>query len=515
MNIGFVTFFAFRPHVEHVFALSEMAKEQGHRVFFLSCDSALSSCYRREITKSSRVECVKCTIGGLRSYAKSNVTSALGLKDNPDKTNVDYSGWGHSSSCTLLRTESDEDKARPEFVELKTRLSEAAHEAFNITRAWIGKEKLDAIVCFNGRMDATRGVMEAARFSKTTFVSVERAFGDGLLLLPNIDCLGLEEIHRVVSEYRQYPLSQDQAARAAKVVVSRFLKKNVTEWRAYNLDSVDKEWPLKGEKKILILPSSFNELDGHPDWQIKWRDQFHAFTSVVRDLGFSSSSYVMRGHPNWSERIGATGGEEIEKQYKKWAEQNGILYIPGASNISTKNLIAQADILILNGGSAAFEGGLLGKQIISLVNANYKFAGFVVNYLSEEDRSNLATLQQHNPREIIRLTLRFLYSWCFRAMQFTNEFRALDSIHYQYSAKTSGEKLLKIISTGMLHPDDPSYADNTAGEEHIINLIINHEWEKVYDYPMNDDRPPERKFKRRFMFRFIDDFRALFPSGDR
>jgi hypothetical protein len=517
MNIGFVSYFAFRPHVEHLYALSKLATQKGHNAYFLSCDSALSTCYRRELTRKSRISsCITCTLGGVRAYPVSPVESARSFIKNEINSSVNATDWGRSSACTILRTESQEDKNSAAFINLKNRLSASARESFSIAIQWIRKNKLDAIVCFNGRMDATRGVMEAARFEKIRFVSMERTWGNGLLLLPEADCLGLQEIHRIVTEFREYPLTKFQAVRAAKIVISRFLKKKTTEWRAYNLNSIDEEWPVANtQKKILILPSSFNEYDGHPDWQMKWTDQFDAFTNIVRDLELPPNCYVMRGHPNWSQNVGATGGERIEQHYQKWAAEKGILYIPGNSRTSTKNLIAQSDLVILNGGSAAIEAGLLGKQIISLVETTYKHAGFVINYLSKEDKPNLDRLKEHDPTQSIRLTLRFLYSWGFRVMQYTREIIAMDAIHYRYLSSLDGTKLMKIIETGHVHPDDSSFDQNTDGEDEIISLAQKEEWAQIDAFQENrDDAISEIQFSRKSAFRIIDSVRDLFPPGD-
>jgi hypothetical protein len=327
--------------------------------------------------------------------------------------------------------------------------------------------------------------------------------------------LGLKEIHRMVQKFRDYPLSEEQAIKAAKIVTSRFLKKNKTEWRAYNLNSVDQKWPVKDAlKKVLILPSSFNEYDGHPEWKMKWNDQFGAFNNVIKDLGLPVNSFIMRGHPGWSQSIGATDGSKIESHYLTWANSSGVHYIPGSSNISTQGLINQADIVILNGGSAAIEAGLLGKKVISLVETTYKYAGFVINYLSSEDKSNLLQLDNNDPATIIRLTLRFLYSWGFRVMQYTREVNALNAINYKYYGVLDAKKVIKILLDGELMPDDSAYAENQEEENEVVKLVKNSEWEKIDNHPVELNKEIETKFQRKTAFRFIDSLRSIRPPGD-
>lgn len=520
MNIGFVSYFAFRPHVEHVYVLSKLVEQAGHRVFSLSCDGSLRTCYKRELTKTSRaVECLRCTAGGLRSYPISNLTSARSYKRKEDSAmhDRDLPPWGHSSACTVHRAETDLEKNSETFKKLKTRLSRSAWQSYQISLRWIEDKQLDAIVCFNGRMEATRGVLEAAKFKNIRFVSVERTWGDGLLLLPESDCLGLRELHRMVLEYKDHPLTENQAYKATRVVASRFLKKNVTEWRAYNLNSMAQEWPLQGaKKKVLILPSSYNEYDGHPDWKMQWSNQFDAFNNVVRHLGLPYDSFVMRGHPNWSETIGATRGEQIEYHYSKWAKENNIHYIHATSNISTQSLIAQADLVILNGGSAALEAGILGKPIISLVETAYKHAGFVTNYLSLNDQSNLDSVFRLDPKTIRIMTIRFLYTWCFRFMQYTREIKALDSLHYAYSKELNAGKLIQIIHSGKVHSDDEEIGTEETHEQEILPLIENNEWERIFSHAGSEqNNPTQITYPRRKLFKAIDKLRSLLPVGDR
>ena len=70
MRIGFASIFSFRPHVEHLHYVAMLAREAGHETRFLTCDSQLALCYSRALKDSARaVECPKCMLGGIRSFA--------------------------------------------------------------------------------------------------------------------------------------------------------------------------------------------------------------------------------------------------------------------------------------------------------------------------------------------------------------------------------------------------------------------------------------------------------------
>jgi hypothetical protein len=218
MRIGFSSIFSWRPHTEHLYYLSTLAREAGHETFFLTCDADLQSCYNRELHPSRTAwrHCVSCRIGGVRSYARTNV-DAIGALDFGSAAQPPHpTNWSHSSAGTLGRFESAEDFAGSDFAALVKRLEPAARRAYAGARSWIERHNLDAIVLFNGRIDATRGVFEAAQAVGARCVSLERTwFGDGLQLLPDENCLGLRSIDRMVDEWRGVPLQRAQAQRAA------------------------------------------------------------------------------------------------------------------------------------------------------------------------------------------------------------------------------------------------------------------------------------------------------------
>lgn len=164
MRIGFTTVFAWRPHVEHMHFLAQLARKGGHETRFLSCDADLSSCYTRELRphENRLLQCTACRIGGLRSFESSGGQS-LGQLSAPDaKLPEDSSEWSRSSASTLKRFETDEEYESSQFQEIANRLRKPTEQAYAAALRWIETERLDGIVLFNGRMDATRGVLEAA-----------------------------------------------------------------------------------------------------------------------------------------------------------------------------------------------------------------------------------------------------------------------------------------------------------------------------------------------------------------
>lgn len=525
MRIGFSSIYAWRPHVEHLHYLAGLARQAGHQVSFLTCDADLSSCYTKEVrpSRSDAVHCMGCRIGGLRSYESSGIHSIGQLADDHLVMPDGASSWCRSSASTLGRFESDTDFESAEFHALVDRLDGPTRRAYGAARRWIDRERLDAICLFNGRMDATRAVLEAARAAELPFVSVERTwFGDGLLMLPGENCIGLHTADTMVRDWRNLPLTQAQALRAASHVASRFLRRNGKEWRAYNLSARTTDWPIaQSRRRVLLVPGSRNEVWGHPDWTSKWKEHTAAFDALMEHLGLSADDVVLRCHPNWGEYIGSTDGSKAERHYTDWAKRRGIHCIASTDPTSTLGLIELCDAVVVCGGSAALEAGLLGKQVIAVSPSVYQEAGFQSNADSPESLRSLvlhATLDAAThglqSAHIARQTLRFAYTMIYRLSQYVNQVRCVTTTRYEYFEGADLGRLPNLLRTGVLQADDASHARDLTGEDEVLGLIARRQWQTLLESAPGLPNAPRRSVRRRWFLRPIDHLREALPRGD-
>jgi len=246
MRIGFASIYSWRPHVSMLHYLAALARQAGHEAYFLTCDGDLADCYTREQKRDrpAWLNCTLCRAGGVRSFEACNVSSIGQFESNGLVLSQRSKDWALSSASTLGRFETDEDFAGPEFAALAQRLEIPAREAYAAARRWIDANKLTAICVFNGRFEATRAICEAARDAGIRYLTSERTwFGDGIQLYPDENCLGLRSVDKMMRDWRDRPLTRDQAFQAAKHVAARFLRKNDKEWRAYNVNASAASWP--------------------------------------------------------------------------------------------------------------------------------------------------------------------------------------------------------------------------------------------------------------------------------
>ncbi|SSW69713.1 hypothetical protein AVE30378_03678 [Achromobacter veterisilvae] len=524
MRIGYASIYSWRPHVEHLYYLAGITRDAGHSVSFLACDGDLSGCYPKALhpERSGWVHCLRCRAGNIRSFSARDCCSIGSLADDTVPVSEGAYEGCLSSASTLGRFESDSDFQSPAFHAIVRSLAAGTQKAYSAALRWIERERLEAVCLFNGRMDATRGVMEAARSAGIPFVSLERTwFGDGVQLLPNENCLGLNGVDRMMTQWRMRPLTRDQALRATRHVAARFLRRNDKEWRAYNVSARTVEWPqADSARRVLLVPGSRNEIWGHPDWASVWPEQTAAYDALIDRFNLKPSELVLRCHPNWGERIGTADGSKAERYYTDWAARRGVHCIASTDTASTLGLIERCDALVVAGGSAALEGGILGKQVIAMGPSIYQQAGFQSDAMSPDALQGLTLTPASDTLTSVRIarqTLRFAYTMAYRVPQYVEYVRSVTATRYEYREGADAGRLIDMFRNGVIPADDATYAADESGEDDVLAMVARREWEALHELGganVQGSAIP-RHVHRRWMYRPIDIIRDAFPRGDR
>jgi hypothetical protein len=326
----------------------------------------------------------------------------------------------------------------------------------------------------------------------------------------------------MVREWRDKPLGREQALHAAGRVAARLTRTNTTEWRAYNTQAVRGSWPAEGRRRILLLPSSLNEIWGDPGWESAWPDPLQAYDAIVGHLKLDPKDLVLRCHPNWSERIGKNDGRLPERHYTQWANARGVHVIASGDTTSTMDLIAQCDAIVVAGGSAALEAAAMGRQVIATAPSIYSEAGFRTDVSDPSKVKDLA-LQVDLPdagrraaeRRLRRLGLRFCYTMSRRLPQYAEHVRAITSSQYRYPAGADPQRFIDILRTGRLRADDESFAANELDEDAVIARMESGAWSGLVAPAPPAAGDAARRVQRRWLLRPVDYVRDRMPVGDR
>jgi hypothetical protein len=528
MKIGLCSVYSWRPHVEQMYYLSRLLNDAGIETEYIACRGELPACYTRALRpqRSKLVECALCRIGNFESYPGVSAFT-LGSENagfhgkqplSPDDVYLD---WAASSAATIMRFETGAELETEPFLSMRDGFAISAEISYRSAKAWIERKKLEGILVFNGRMEATRGVCEAAKELGVPYITIERPwFGHGIQMLPNESCLGLQSIGGLIKQWMGQPLSKDQGLLGAKVIAERFLRRNNRESRAYNVNAKQISWPdLGGRWKVLLLPGSRNEVYGHPDWYEEWQERTDGYDALIARYGLSSRDLVLRAHPAWKEKIGSATGERSEIFYRDWCAKRNIRFIPGDSNIDTLSLIRQSDLVVIHASSAALDAGILGKRVVCLSGTNYRHADFVETARNPQEVENLAPLQVtqtiKDKRRIIRQALRFCYAQTNRIPQFVDHVRCERPTTYHYFVGASAQTILSMLKTGQLVPDDATAAENADEESRVVDLVESENWEAIAGGARYVEPGPKVPITRRGLYRYIDSIRQLLPNGDR
>ncbi|WP_434650379.1 capsule biosynthesis protein [Pseudomonas sp. D1-2] len=516
MRIGLVNMFSFRPHVEHLYYLARMLEDGGHEIFYLTCDGAVSNCYSRAIKGKRKLEeCPKCILGGVRSFPVKNVTSVSSGSESLDSDVLDRLAL--SSSCTLNRTESEIEWNEPQVVTVRESLYVPINTVYQSAARWIEDNRIEAVICFNGRMDLPRAITYACEQKNIPYITHERTwFGDGLQLIPNANCLSLKALGDMVKEYDDRPLTAEQARLAGRLAGERFLQKNSLEWRLYNRNPEPAPWPLTSDgPRVLVIPSSKNEFAGHDEWRTEWTDNTKALDDLFEAFSIKPEQVVVRCHPNWAENIGKVVGDRSLSLYKEWAFKNNIYCISSEQKASTYDLIQQADIVVLNGGSSAVEAGVCGKQVICMGPSTYQEAGFLRAFRDKQSLYANDARVSLDPDVVIRKTLRFLYLRSHRFSQYVKYVKAVETTRYRYFEGADPERIISMLKTGKLTADDATFADDGYGEDVVVDALKKKEWAQLAEYEAQPIMLEPLLIRRRFGLRWVDNVRAKMPRGDR
>lgn len=515
MNIGFASIYSARPAPHFMAYLASLASEAGARTFVLTCDGAAGTCSNHLIRdRNATLECALCVAGGLRSFSLGAVTRLKA--GSSDLTGEAARELAYSSAITLSREEATEAFSGPMVLGLQDRLEPGVKTAYHSAREWIRANHLDAVFVYNGRMDMTAAICQASRDENIRFVTVERSslVGHGIWLVPDESCLSLHEFNAMVDCYRVKPLNGRQATLAARILAQKLARRTDLEWRVYNRNAIETAWPKTGGgRRVLILPSSRNELEGNREWDSELVDLEKTLPRFFDKMGIKPGDCLVRGHPLWAERVGRVAQSPANDLWRAICGRLSLTYIPSESRASTQSLIQQADMIVLNASFAAIEAGSLGKQIICFGHSHYERAGLATMISTEADWAKLEQLPPHDPVAVIQATLRFVYTIGWRFPQFVSFVRGVSSTDYVFRPGGSAARLVALVQSGRLVPDDEQVAANDAEEAPVIA-----EFHAGRGAEFARDSAPEPEaasvIKRRLIFRLVDPVRRLMPKGD-
>lgn len=519
MKIGIVSMYPYRPHVQDLVYLSNQLESAGHECSFLLCKASLPTCYYNLFKGKvkSKKQCLKCTIGGFSSYVTNDKIFYIDSKRRSQLAVEDVDYLINSTVGGLGRIENEYEIGDVLDKETRSKLEESVNIVYQNTIDWITKEGIEGVLVFNGRLDVTRAVVLSLNRNDVPFISVENHL-NGVTLNYNADCLSLDFINNINETYKDSYLNEEQAIFAGKIIGEMFLKRQKL-WRTHNVSNQKSTWPNNKTKtkKLLITPSSKYESLGSKDWEVYWtKDYTEGYQKVIEALGVDYTDCVLRCHPFWGENLGSLGkGDKSERHYTKWAEKLGISVISSDDDVSTLDLIKEAEVILVNGGTAGVEAAVLGKKVISVGKSRYYKAGFTLNVLNDEDVENLKTNHTYLDSNLVQTrALRYLFNYHARFEQFHDVITKQTALKNSYfDSKRVAKTIIRIFQEKSIDPYVLTTGGNSEYEMKIIELVNKREWTTLAAEVDDQSTGEGYEIKKRGIFKIFDSIRDKLPAG--
>jgi hypothetical protein len=423
----------------------------------------------------------------------------------------------YSTAVTTSRVENPSDFTSSRVRNLQDALAPGIDIAVGAVERWISRRKIDAMILFNGRLDATAGALYACQRNGVPVLTFDRSLiGHGIYFVPNESCLSTQALESVTSEFRDLPLTSDQVRCAAGFLARRLLRRSRHEFRVFNEGGVPAAWPIQSSPKmrVLVLPSSRNELEGHDEWKSQFVDLPTVLPILLSKLQMIPQEVVIRGHPMWASRFAGQDISPASDFWRQYTSTHGYHFIDSSSRLSTQDLIAQADLIVVNGSSAALESGALGKKIICFGHSNYLTAGIATHIKNGSEWPRLEEVWHKIPEEIVRKTLRYAYCIGWRYPQFVPYVRADGPVRYSFHDGASGERIISMLQSGLVHADCADIDSSTQHEDEVIERFLDNTWQPLAEFEDDPITTPPIQVKRKLLLRWIDPLRAKMSKGD-
>ncbi|MBN6367753.1 hypothetical protein JZL89_20645, partial [Providencia rettgeri] len=459
-------------------------------------------------------------IGGLQSF-NFDVNESIDKYNKISDFKINYRELVKSSSYTLSRIESLSDINSEDVTYFQNLLMPGAKKFFHATINWLKENNIEILILFNGRMDYTRAALEAAKELGIPCITHERPlFGHGLILNLNENCSSLKNIHEINIQFKNKALTKKQSHLAAKLLAERFVGKNNLEWKKYNENpnSVS-EWPnINSNMKILICPSSKNELLGHPDWNTPWGNNTDALDIMLDNNIIRSEDILVRFHPSWAVSFGKINAKKCSEHYLNWCNRRNIKYIPSESSMNTRDLISISDLVILNGSNTILESGAIGKPTLCLGPSPYTHSGAAIDILSFNDLKSISLekILCRDKKEIITSTLRYVYSRAYREPLYVNEVVSKTVTECDFYSSDTQNPIEDVIN-GKFIVNCSSYAESSDEEINIVDSLAKNDnivFSELSNYPTDSITDFNKiNLTRKHIYRLVDWVRNMQAKG--
>jgi hypothetical protein len=376
------------PHLETDLEIANKILDQGHEVFFLTCNSVLKTCFLNPC--HNKIICNVCKskisngikhlnidndhILSISSDYELELPSINEIKSFDDLNNYKYKdcdiGSGVVSSLvSITRDHLFDLESHKELVISGLETSALIYEDFSSV---IKKYKPDVVVLFNGRFLESKPVLHLCHMHNIKFYTHERGGQLDRFMFrenstPHSLDYGKTEIDLLWNN------SKEDKYFIGKKFYEERRNKIIQNWHVYNKNQILGKLPEnfdKSKKNIAIFNSSIDEYVTIPDFKNKiYKDDNDGikqlFEFFKNDL---KVHFYLRNHPNLN-NLNTTQTRQINT-FK--SEYHNITIIDASEVIDSYALMESVDIVVTFGSTMGIEALYWGTPSVLLGRAYYE-----------------------------------------------------------------------------------------------------------------------------------------------
>lgn len=379
-----------------------------HKIFFLTCEETLFSCAANP--KKIKNICKTCLINKdktLKNLKKQNNFQELILskkinyykfnfkiKDFYQLKGIYYKNMPIGELVISQICDSEKSDYLPtEFIlRNKDRILKELNSGIELFESAISKInnfKIEKIYAWNGRRPSDGPVLFAAKYKRIPFKTFISNAPKKYFLSRGTKSHDLKDIKRRINNYSKYILKKN--INLKKIYKNFILNKinNKIHKTNYGYQKIDSKKGKKISEKnyIVFFTSSAYEFAGFKDWDSKiYLDQYQAIKKLINDKRLRNTKIIIRWHPLL--KIAGTIEKKRTEDIIKIKAKN-VRHVRFDENISSYNILLNADKVITFGSTIIFEADYFKKPIISLTETPYDDLNFFHKASSHEEAINL------------------------------------------------------------------------------------------------------------------------------
>ncbi len=379
-----------------------------HQIFFLTCDETLFSCAANP--EKIKYICKTCLVNKdktLKNLKKQNNFQELilsrkinynkfsfKLKDFYQLKEIYYKNMpiGELVISQICDNEKSDFLPREFILRNKDRILKELNsgiELFENVISKINNYKIEKIYAWNGRRPSDGPVLFAAKYKHIPFKTFISSNPKQYSLSKGTKSHDLKETKKRLNNYSKYILKKNiNLKEIYKNFILNKINNNI-EKSNYGHQRIDSKKGKKiGEKNyIVFFTSSAYEYAGFKDWDSKiYLDQYQAIKRLINDKRLRNTKIIIRWHPLL--KIAGTIEKKRAEDIIKIKVKN-VRHVRFDENISSYNILLNADKVITYGSTIVFEADYLKKPIISLTETPYDDFNFFHKPSSHEEAINL------------------------------------------------------------------------------------------------------------------------------